>query len=448
MRLPYFRNRTYLSGIDWIICGIDNFLRKTSGVGNHSTLIIRLKSKLSEGLLEARLNDIYKKLPILSSKIKRDKLNLAPYWYYSKRHKNTYNISEYKINNEEEFDHIKTKILNEGFKTKYHHLKFHLLNGTGKYYLFMTFDHKVFDAHGAEMFLELLSREPNQFRDKLIEVKQTNAAKLINWQEKFDAGKDIQRHLIHMSAKDNKDSGLCSIQEILKSIKPQTQRSQTIIYSEKETDQIKKNSEKTAGFMMETPYFLAVCTRAVETELYKEEHPMYYSIPMPIDMRKSNLGLRKLLRNHLSFMFLQVEVNGKDTLKDLSFKYRTAILNEVRNEYPEKLQKATRLARICPLGILRRFMELSMKGKVCSFAFANLGESLECKELQGMKVEHISHMPRIPTPPGIGFFFNIYAKKLQFTVTWNKSIIEKNQVDAIVYKINECFKAEVKKNGF
>ena len=88
-------------------------------------------------------------------------------------------------------------------------------------------------------------------------------------------------------------------------------------------------------------------------------------------------------------------------------------------------------------------MELSKKGKVCSFAFANLGESPECKNVLGVEIEHISHMPRIPTPPGIGFFFNTYAKKLQFTLTWNESIIEKNQVDAIVYKINKCFKTEV-----
>jgi hypothetical protein len=443
MRLPYFKNKTYLSGIDWIISAIDYYLIRTSGTGNHSTLIINLEKKISIKDLDVRLQAIYQNIPVLSGNIKRDKINLAPYWYCKKKRQNTYQIFEHKCENKEEFETLKFNILNEKFKFCYQHLKFNIINGPEMYYLLMTFDHKILDAHGAEMFLQLLNKSSEEkIIAKIREIKQTNAAKLINWQKKFDAGRDIQRHLIQMSKNECETIGSCTIKDTLKNKCGQAQESLTTVYTEQETKVIKRISEKRAGFMMETAFFLAVCTKSINSVLSENKPLCHYSIPMPIDMRGNCKGLKKMLRNHLSFMFLKIEFPQKATIEEISTKYKHAILNEVSNEYPEKLEKATRLARICPLGILYRFMSLSMKGKVCSFAFSNLGESNSVKDILGSEIKCISHMPRVPTPPGIGFFFNTFSKKLQFTVIWNKAIIEKNQVNAIVNKINECFKEE------
>ena len=85
MKLPYFKSRYYLSGIDWIICAIDYYMRLTTSAGNHSTLIIKLKNPCSKEKLQERINLIFSAIPLFNSFLGRDIFNLAPYWKIKKR---------------------------------------------------------------------------------------------------------------------------------------------------------------------------------------------------------------------------------------------------------------------------------------------------------------------------------------------------------------------------
>ena len=66
MKLPYFKHLYYLSGIDWIISGIDSFMQRTSPAGNHSTLIIELKTQCDKLLLEEKLAELVTEIPLLN----------------------------------------------------------------------------------------------------------------------------------------------------------------------------------------------------------------------------------------------------------------------------------------------------------------------------------------------------------------------------------------------
>jgi len=444
MRLPYNRNRTYLSGIDWIIATIDFYMKKTSNAGNHSTLIIQLKNKISTSDLKERVSKIHSSIPILSSEIRRDFVNLAPYWKKSKKSRTQPLVIENKIiDTPSELHNLSKKILNTAFSYPDRHLVFNTSSGKIGNYLFMTFDHKVFDARGAELFLNLLEEHSEDTIDKLLkEIKVSNSPKLINWKDKFDAGKDIQRSMIEMSKTPCYSPINSNIKKVLKSSQKSSLDFKTITYSEETTTEILINSEKLSGFMMETNFFLAAATDAIDKAI-NANNGASFNIPMPVDMRKSSKSsLDHLLLNHLSFIFLNIQKNPNDSIKILSRKFKKALFEQVELELPEKLILATRLARICPLSFLYKFMKLHMNGNICSFAFANVGKNKSISNILNSEIVNITHLPRVPTPPGIGLFFNNFAGKLNFSITWDVNKVEKKSVDAILRHVDENLKKE------
>ena len=436
MKLPYFKKRYYLSGIDWIISAIDYYMLLVSPAGNHSTLIIETKKTISEESLKRRLKLIYTSIPLLNACQGRDIFNLAPYWKITKNPPVLPGIQHVECNSPEEFTQIKENTLNIQFPSAKDHLFFTIAEGKEINAMLMTFDHKFLDARGAELFLNLLmGNDESEIVDLIAKIKITDSPKLKEWNKKFDAGRDMQRHLIELSRKKYialSDHSMKNPPE-----KSDTNlKSRTIVFSKKETKAILLKSEHEAGFMMETPFLLAVTSLAIH-QVISSDRDANYSVPMPVDMRTPGSEFQKMLFNHLSFMFLDIAVQKDMKLSELICEIRNSIFYNIEHQLPEKLIKAARLTRISPLPILKHFMKLPLDGKVASFAFANVGESSSSADnILAAKIKNIYHMPRIPTPPGLGIFFNRYHGRMQFTLTWDKNDIEQDIAFAIIDHID------------
>ena len=435
MKLPYFKKRYYLSGIDWIISAIDYYMQKTSSAGNHSTLFIELDQPVSETALKSRLEEIFSLLPILNAWQGRDVFNLAPYWKISKKYPLLPVIKTDHFAAPEDLDRIINQTINAPFRSLRDHLFFTIITGKQPA-LLMTFDHKLLDARGAEILLNLLTSDHGKLIETISKIKTSDSPKLKDWKKKFAAGRDIQRHFMKLSQKKYISMSQHSIKAPPE--KGETElTSFTVSFSEKQTSEIKAAAEKKAGYMMETPYLLAVTAFAVHSVIAPEQEANY-SVPMPIDIRKTGTELQRMLFHHLSFMFLDIKIGKASKLADIISEVRNAIFHNVENELPEKLLKATRLTRISPLPILKHFMKLPMDGKVASFAFANVGESPEpVADILSSKIKGIYHLPRIPTPPGIGIFFYRRSGVMNFTITWDKNTVDNGAVMAIGNKIKE-----------
>ena len=435
MKLPYFKKRYYLSGIDWIINAIDYYMLLTSPAGNHSTLIIETENPISADSLKRRLELIYVSIPLLNACLGRDIFNLAPYWKITKKSPVSPMIRHVECNSPEEFLRIKEETLNLKFPSERDHLFFTIIDYKEKNTMLMTFDHKFLDARGAELFLYLLmGKDKKEVMDLITKVKITDSPKLKEWNKKIDAGRDIQRHLIKLSRKKYIALSDYSIKKPPEK-SDSNLKSQTTVFSEKESEDILVKSENEAGFMMETPFLLAVTSLAIH-QVISPDQDANYSVPIPIDMRTSGCEFQKLLFNHLSFMFLDIAVKKKMKLSELIHEIRNLIFYNIENQLPEKLIKATRLTRISPLPILKHFMKLPLDGKVASFAFANVGElPFPADNILTTSIKNISHLPRIPTPPGLGIFFNRYHDRIQFTLTWDKNVINKKIAFEIIERI-------------
>ncbi len=418
--LPYSKKRYYLSGIDWIIGLLNNYMCSATPAGNHSTLVIELEQAVPEDKLKNRLDIIYSSIPILSGKPARDLLNLAPYWKVPARTLKSYDFEVLKIDSDKIQDEKLVAILNRPFSSAKTYLAFILLHCETRNLLLMTFDHRILDARGAELFLNLLSDdEPTS---TLADIKKTDSPHLKQWAEQFAAGRTVQRKLISLSKE-----GCFSPSEFNMRNLPKTADANLLPafahFSKKESAEILEISEKKAGFMMETPYLLAVTSLAFHRTANCVKSEKYF-VPVPIDMRTKGEEAERTFFNHLSFMFFYFEITPDTTLESLICEIRKQLFMQIEEEFPEKMIKAARPVRIFPFRLLKWVMKLPFDGKMSSFIFSNVGaSSLESGNLHGSGIRNIYHMPRIPTPPGIGIFFNKYNDQLNLTVTADKNAL-------------------------
>ena len=421
--LPYSKKRYYLSGIDWLIGALNSYMCSTTSAGNHSTLILELESKLDEDSLRERLDVICASVPMLSGRIVRDLVNLCPYFKTSTRRGKKYDFQALNISSQDKLHNIYQAVLNRPFSAKNCYLSFTLIHCETRTFLVMTFDHRILDARGAELFLNLLSGTSDEEAQKRAQsIKICDAPQLKQWSDKFESGRTVQRKIISLT-----EGGCFTPSRFTMKTIPKNTAPNLIpdfkLFSVNETSNIAAESEKMAGFMMETPYLLAVTSMAMfQTAEVKEN--LKYFVPVPIDMRTKGEEEKRTFCNHLSFLFFYFEITPKSTIEELICEIRKQLFTQIAEEFPENMIKAAYPGRIFPLWFLRKVMRFPFNGKMSSFVFANVGTtSFSAENIMGIPVKHLQHMPRIPTPPGVGVFFNRYKNQLNLTVTSDKNAL-------------------------
>jgi hypothetical protein len=421
--LPYSKKRYYLSGIDWIIGALNSYMHSTTSVGNHSTLVLELAESLNELKLRERLDLIFTLYPMLSGKIVRDLVNLAPYFKPSGGNKQKYDLRIVKLSKEDEYSAECRRVLNSPFSGDTVYFAFTLISCGTRRVLMMTFDHRILDARGAELFLELLSgNDEKKLRSSQDNIKVTDAPQLMEWSDKFASGRTVQRKIIELTKGGCYTPSKYIMGDFSKSSEDNL-LPDFYHFSERETCGIHDKSEEMAGYMMETPYLLAVTSLAIY-RVSESDEPLKYFVPVPIDMRKKGEEARRTFCNHLSFLFFYFDISKNTTLESLTCEIRRQFFMQIADEFPENMVKAAYPGRIFPLWLLKRFMRFPFSGKMSSFVFANVGvTSFSSGDIVGTDVKSLHHMPRIPTPPGIGIFFNTYKKQLNLTVTSDRGAL-------------------------
>jgi hypothetical protein len=81
-----------------------------------------------------------------------------------------------------------------------------------------------------------------------------------------------------------------------------------------------------------------------------------------------------------------------------------------------------------------------MNGKMATFAFSHLGRSsYQSNEFMSSSIENIYHMPRVPVPPGLGFFSSLYDDRLNLVVSYLDGIITDEEEEMLVAGIRKKF---------
>jgi len=432
------RKKRYLTGIDWIIHALDYTTKKATGTGNTSQIIFELDGSPSEDDFRNCLGSLIKKHPVLHGRPSRD-YNLAPYWKISftkQRQPLPLKISYLDdTSSEANIFSVLERIANLKFIGDQEHLFFHLIYAENKTYVAMTFDHRLFDALGAEAFLEMLQNEwknkDNSFCNKDIIVP-LESAHLCNWRRKFIAGQQANRAFLKMG--ENAPPRVLPLPSSLNNL---GFRFKVIPFDKYQTDLILENAYKEAGYLMLMPYVLASSIWIMHKLFTKRNIKSGdYVVPVSIDMRPTNKVQQEVFFNHVSFLFFIVRPGEADHFSVLIKSIKQQLYDQVKSELPRNFQEASLLMRILPLPVLSNIMRLYLKGQIASFSFSNVGESTyKSSSFMGKKILNILHMPRVPVPPGIGIFFHQSQNKLNAVLSFLEGILSDEEANELIHRL-------------
>ena len=436
--------KCYLSGSDWVINSLDHLMKMTTCSGNMSQIVLMLDSPLDGKNLSSTVNSFAKNFPVLQGRVARD-FKLTPYWKIPAACDRdvTLNVSKHtETSTLETFLPLLEQSANSRFADEREHLSFHLFNSSRRSALAMTFDHRLLDARGAELFLNLF-QQTLQGKGSFEKTTFTSSMELTRWGEKFLAGRNVNRRIISLSRSIPRSFSLQP--GIDKSLKYRL-----LNFTSDETSAILDRACSESGYLMESPFFLAVITQAIH-ELFsaRSDDGSSYLIPVTTDLRSGQDILNELFFNHVSFLFYQIPVDRCQDMKELISQFKLQMYENVKSGFPRDLAKASLLTRIVPLQTLGRIIRIPMSGKIATFAFSHLGKSIyDSPSFMGGNIDNLFHMPRVPVPPGIGFFTNIYNKRLNLVISYLDKLLSEDEITLLEEGILKRFGVTTDRNRF
>ncbi len=402
-------DRYYLNGIDWVMAALNNLNKKHTTIGNHSQLVLVLKGLLDKKWLAHRLEEYLSNCRFLKGKTKRA-WHLAPYWKPEPANFDSKNLRFFNIssNNREKLDSTIQTCAKTPFENDRTVLSFDLIHFNSRSYVIMRFDHKMFDARGAESLLERIL-DHNTFQTKLLLPVQK--AQLDSWKSRFLSGQCINRFLRSIYNSKKEVASLCHPEK--------SKFLHTFFvnnFSEDKSLLIDKNSFNKAGYLMNGIYSLSCAAKAFDLLFQKHKQNSSMLIPINVDVRGTKFDNLKIFFNNVSFMLFDTQqgLSISEHIKSL----KNQFIDQVKNKIPFHFINASLLMRIMPLKLLSSFMEFRMEKNRCSFSFSYISEqAFFLKHVQNLEVINLFHMPLVPVSPGIGVFFTKFNNRLNMIIS-------------------------------
>jgi hypothetical protein len=419
--------KRYLTGIDWVINSIDYLGKSQSGIGNVSEVVIELQGQPDGWILQEALRGFLQKLPLINGFPSRG-LNLCPYWKVFPQEK----MLSPRINTTHLEDDTDSYLLlvtqvNEPFKNKREHLVFNLVRAGKKNFLGLTFDHRLLDARGAEAFLGLFQRYYQ--KETVPQIAFDEPPHLDRWQEKFKAGRQVNRFFLGLSKNNPRILSLNSHSRLCKF--------KIISFNAEQTSYIIESAYEQAGYLMLMPFVLAKTVQAMHRIFEAKKVPgLSYLVPVSIDARPQERVHKELFFNHMSFFFFRIEAEAVENFEAILADIKEQMYGQVKTGLPDALRNATLLLRIAPLPLVNLFLRFMSRKHFASFSFSFVGSAYKLPKFMDEEVQNIFHLPRVPNPPGIGIFFNQFNGSLNATLSYFDGLLNEDEVGRITRELN------------
>lgn len=427
------KNKYYLNGFDWVMGVIDRIMRHTTCAGNASQVVFMLDSPPDEEKFRAALQRFLAHFPVISGTISRH-YTLTPYWKMPRKALPApAPLTVTRLEGDETDLMVPlTRFINTPFRNEREHLAFHLVYGKDAQCLALTFDHRLLDARGAEAFMGLFQEFLTSGEDPAVaaRVNLLQGFDLSQWKAKFLAGQAVNRRIIALS------------QQVMRALPIQVGgrpgfRYRILSFDAEETARITKTAYSEAGYLMIMPYLFA--------RVFQALHPVFeerraegtaYVVPVSTDVRQAKDIREQLFFNHHSMFFFQVDAEEVADLKRLIARLKAEMYAQVQSRFPQNLMAASALTRIMPLALMRRIFHLPLQGKIASFCFSHVSKcSYASHDLMGTRIINVFHTPRMPVPPGVGIFFNVFGGRLNATISWLDGTLTDEEVEGVAARL-------------
>lgn len=424
------KNKYYLNGFDWVMGVIDTIMRRTTGAGNASQVVFMLDSPPDEVQFTAALKRFLALFPVIGGSVSRH-YTLTPFWKMPKGSAAPpVTITVTRLDgSKDSLQTMLTRFINTPFASKHEHLAFHLVYGRGEQCVALTFDHRLFDARGAESFMNLFQEFLTAGEDATIadNVRLTQPLDLREWGQKFRAGQAVNRKIIALSKE--------TIRALPVSLEKSSRefKHRIVSFDREESSRISDRAFEQAGYLMIMPYLFAQVFRTLhQVFTARNIEGGAYTVPASTDLRQVKDIRQALFFNHNSMFFFQVKPEDIPDMGRLTGSIKEQMYEQVQSRFPQNLMAASSLTRIAPLWLMNRVFHLPLQGKIASFCFSHVSKcSYSSHDLMGSRIINVFHMPRMPVPPGIGIFFNSFDGRLNASISWLEGTFTAEEVDFI-----------------
>jgi hypothetical protein len=412
--------RYYFSGVDWVMAALDRLNKNHSAIGNHSQLVLVLKGYLDKTALAALLEIKISQSLFYKGTIRRAWHHLAPYWVPQPQAFDRKDIQFFDLVSKscDKLDATIQACAKIPFKDEKTFLAFVLIHCNDHSYLMMRFDHKLFDARGAEALLGHILDESDPAGSYDFP---SQSPQLDLWKTRFASGQHINRFLRSIYSPETRVA--CLAQTAGPDI---THHFFHTSFSREQTETIEKNAMKNAGYLMNGIFFLSCAAKGFDGLCKKEKGSQDLLIPINVDMRETKFASEKFFFNHLSFMFFKVRTGLK--ISEYIQLLKKQFIDQTRNKTLFHFMNASLLMRIVPLGTLSNFMNKWFKKNPCSFSFSYVGnQGFNIERVKGHSIVNLFHIPIVPVKPGVGIFFTRFNNKLNMIIaSFDNTLCEKD----------------------
>ena len=427
--IPFSRSKHYLTGIDWVLHAFDYMNKRATGAGNAFQIVMELEGVPAEGELRDSIDGFIRKFPLLGGRARRD-VNLAPYWEIpSRTDESAWNLDVHHLEDGEDAFPLLERLANAPFGGDREHLAFSLLRAGENSHVAVKFDHRLFDAHGAEAFLGMLQQDSERGGACSWELPPPEPAHLNEWRSKFESGRHVNRSFLGMG----NDAPLLSLPFDPKPIR-QGFRFSVIPFTEKQSLEVIERAENQAGYLMAMPYTMALAVQALHAVFSKRGVvDGDYVVPVTMDTRPPSRGPRDVFFNHVSLLLFRIRPSEVDDFPALVTSIKRQLYEQARTGMARHLLDASLLMRIAPLPLLSSLLAYFLKQKIGSFCFSFLGDTGQMPtRFLGKKVRRSHHMMRIPIPPGLGVFFRHSHQRLDVCLSYAHGLFTDEEVDKVL----------------
>jgi hypothetical protein len=427
--LPCSNTKRYLTGMDWVIGALSNISRRSTGRTNDSQIVLELDGPFDDGRFRLAVADFVRLFPVLGGTVARD-WNLSPYW---KMPHPSFALSvpvETETVSEPDLFQALARSANVRFSSKRQHLAFHVFHtGERRHFVAMHFDHRLFDARGAETFLELFHRwyRGEDCGARLAQIALTESAHLCEWKRKFMAGKLLGRTL----------RGFMETIPVLfprpLPLKGRGSRFALVEFGDRDSQAITDRAYREAGFLMFMPYALAAVVQSMDAVRKRNGvSGQDYLVSVSVDTRTPDTAAAKLFFNHVSFMFFRIPVAVAGNRGQTIDAVRTQMYEQIKSKLPQAIAESSLLMRILPLSVLSRLMMRPLHGEFASLGFACVGKGgYACSEFMEARAANLFHMPLVPVPPGLGFVVNQFGNRINAVLSYMDGMLSDEDVRTI-----------------
>jgi hypothetical protein len=429
-----------LTGIDWIIGSLNRDARENGGAGAVSQVILALDGRLNEKTLGSALETAGKRFPLIQGRVARDWLNLAPYWKVPRSFRPESirrRVIELPPEASGEADRLFAEHVNTPLESESQHLSFLLIGmGQERSRLGMVFDHRLFDAYGAEAFLGLIDLAwQGRLEEIAPQVRQTEPAHLDHWGRRFQSGKALGDFLKGLK---NKSIGALAppaagVPRRVAFIHERLSPEQTVQFIRKAGEEI--------GVPILLPSAASRAVMALRHVL--PSMPLagaQYLVFTTVNTRTPGREWESLFFNPFSFIPFTADHEPPASVSEMAVGMRGQFFQLMKQGIPAAMQDATALGRICPLWLASKIMQGIGQGRMCTMYFTCLRDSgFPGNSFLGLPVENLIHTPMAFTPPGMNLCMTYFHHSFNIVLSYVEGALSDSAARAIL----EQFKASL-----